>query len=320
LASARNFGHSMLFRTWIFEFKICVTPVDEATALRYNLSMLTRDEERYVLDTAYIPEHIPGLMGPVSKGEAFLKDDYLSFAKENWLIFVGYPLSKDFSETTCVAAVERALAAFRPEYLWFAGPRIPSAILEGSTEQQTDNYYRIDVDAPHPVSLLRQAQKAASVLRVERSGNFSKKHAALIKEFLKRKTVPPMIRELYRAMPDYVAACSAAEVLAAYDSNGGLSALFVVDLSAKVFATYVVGCYSRKHYVAHASDLLFLEMIESAKREKKQHINLGLGVNAGIRRFKEKWGGAPFLTYQFCERKYTRAKVNPLIRLLGDKL
>jgi len=29
----------------------------------------------------------------------------------------------------------------------------------------------------------------------------------------------------------------------------------------------------------------------------KKSLNLGLGVNAGIRRFKEKWGGTPFLKY-----------------------
>ena len=30
---------------------------------------------------------------------------------------------------------------------------------------------------------------------------------------------------------------------------------------------------------------------------QKKAVNLGLGINSGIRRFKEKWGGAPFLKY-----------------------
>jgi hypothetical protein len=282
--------------------------------------MLTHDQERYLLEKAYVPEHIPGLMAPISKGEAFLMDGYLSFVKDNWLIFVGYPLDEAFSESHCQVAVEKALTSFRPEYLWFVGPTVPFTILDGSTERQSDWYYRLDVSAPHPASLLRQAQKASAQLRVERSRKFSKEHAALIKEFLKREALPPMIRELYRAMPDYIAAdSSAAELLGAYDGKGKLSALFVVDLAAKEFATYVLGCYSRKHYVAHASDLLFREMIELAKKEGKQHINLGLGVNDGIKRFKEKWGGIPFLVYEFCERRYARAKVNPLMRLLQGK-
>jgi hypothetical protein len=44
------------------------------------------------------------------------------------------------------------------------------------------------------------------------------------------------------------------------NKRGSLSAFYIVDLGAESFATYVVGCYSRTHYTAHASDLLFFEM------------------------------------------------------------
>jgi hypothetical protein len=282
--------------------------------------MLTRDQENYLLERAYVPEHIPSLMAPISKGEAFLTDDYLSFAKDNWLIFVGYPLGEAFSEALCEAAVEKAVSAFRPEYLWFIGPRIPPSVLGDSTERQSDWYYRLDVGATHPGSLLRQAEKAAAEVRVEHSAKFTREHGALIKEFLKREALPPMVRELYQAMPAYIAGSPTAVLLGAHDSKGRLSALFVVELAAKEFATYVLGCYSRKHYVAHASDLLFRETIELAAKEGKDYISLGLGVNPGVKRFKEKWGGVPFLAYEFCERSYTRGNTNPLMRLLRGKL
>lgn len=42
-------------------------------------------------------------------------------------------------------------------------------------------------------------------------------------------------------------------------------------------------------------------MINLAREYGKGYINLGLGVNEGIRRFKEKWGGIPFLRYEFYE-------------------
>jgi hypothetical protein len=38
-------------------------------------------------------------------------------------------------------------------------------------------------------------------------------------------------------------------------------------------------------------------MVNLAQTEGKKAVNLGLGVNSGIRRFKEKWGGVPFLNY-----------------------
>jgi hypothetical protein len=290
--------------------------------------MLTNNEEEFILTRAYVPEHIVSLMVPISKGEAFLMDDYLGFAKDNWLIFVGYPLGEAFSETSCRVAVEKAVGTFKPEYLWFIGPQIPPAVLDGCVERQSDWYYRVDVGAAHPRSLLRQAEKAAAELHVELTRRFTGEHGALISEFLKKEALPPMVRELYRAMPAYLAGSSTVGLLGAYDRKERLSALFVVELAAKEFATYVLGCYSRKHYVAHASDLLFREMIELAGREGKNYISLGLGVNPGIKRFKEKWGGAPFLAYEFCERRYARGKINPkvnpkislLMRLLQEKL
>ncbi|MCG6537526.1 MAG: GNAT family N-acetyltransferase, partial [Syntrophales bacterium LBB04] len=131
---------------------------------------------------------------------------------------------------------------------------------------------------------------------------------------------PPMVTELYRAMPAYVAGSPTSVVMGAYDSKERLSALFVVELAATAFATWVLGCYSRKHYVAHASDLLFREVIDLARGEGKKYISLGLGVNPGIKRFKEKWGGTPVLAYEFCERRYPRGKISPLMRLLQEKM
>jgi hypothetical protein len=52
----------------------------------------------------------------------------------------------------------------------------------------------------------------------------------------------------------------------------------------------------------------------------KDIINLGLGVNEGIRRFKEKWGGVPFLNYEFCEHRREPTKIASVIRILEGKL
>jgi hypothetical protein len=43
-------------------------------------------------------------------------------------------------------------------------------------------------------------------------------------------------------------------------------------------------------------------------------------VNQGIRRFKEKWGGIPFLDYEFCERYYGYTRTVSLIKSLEGKL
>jgi hypothetical protein len=283
--------------------------------------MMTHQDEEYVFTKAYVPEHIVSLMVLISKGEPFLIEDHLIFVKDNWLILVGYPLDGNFFQERCERILKQAVGTFRPEYLWFIGPEIPASLLDSCKEKQTDQYYRLDLEQIKlKPSLQRAADKASKELTVERSHSISKEHETLIAELLKREKLPPRIKELYRAMPDYVAHSSSASVLNARDKNGKLCAFYVVELAAKKFSTYVLGSHSKKHYVPHASDLLFLEMIKLTREHGKKIINLGLGVNQGIRRFKEKWGGIPFLSYEFCERFYGYTRTVSLIKTLEGKL
>ena len=283
--------------------------------------MITPEDEAYILERAYVPEHIMSLMVPISKGEPFLKEEHLVFVKDNWLILVGYPLEGNFFQERCERILKQAVEAFRPGYLWFIGPEIPPSLQGSCKERQTDQYYKFDVNQTKlKPSLQRVADKASKELIVERGHSISKEHEGLISELLKREKLPPRLRELYRAMPDYIAHSSTACVLNARDKNGKLCAFFVVELGAKNFSTYVLGSHSKKHYVSHASDFLFLEMIKLTREHGKNTINLGLGVNEGIRRFKEKWGGIPFLNYEFCERYYGYTRTVSLIKSLEGKL
>jgi len=38
-------------------------------------------------------------------------------------------------------------------------------------------------------------------------------------------------------------------------------------------------------------------MVRLAESEGKKAMNLGLGINGGVQRFKEKWGAVPFVPY-----------------------
>jgi hypothetical protein len=283
--------------------------------------MLTSEEEAYIFSKAYVPEHVLNLMVSISKGEPFLKEDHLVFVKDNWLILVGYPLEENFSQERCQKILKQTVETFRPEYLWFIGPEIPPSLEGSCKERQTDQYYKLALDQTKPKpSLEHAAEKASKELIVERGHSISKEHEGLISELLKREKLPPRLKELYRAMPAYVALSSTACVLNARDMKGKLCAFFVVELGAKSFSTYVLGTHSKKHYVSHASDLLFLEMIKLTRENGKETINLGLGVHEGIRRFKEKWGGIPFLNYEFCEGYYGYTRTFSLIKSLEGKL
>jgi hypothetical protein len=282
--------------------------------------MITPEEEAYILAKAQVPEHIVSLMTLISKGDPFLMEDYLGLVKDNWLILVGYPLEGHFSQEGCERVLNRAVETYRPEVLWFIGAEIPASLMDSCNERQSDRYYVLDIaELRIKPSLRRAVEKTSKGLVVERARFVSSEHEGLVTELLKRGKLPDRISELYRALPDYIGRSSSAWILNARDKAGRLSAFTVVELGAKNFSAYILGSHSKKHYVPHASDLLFLEMINLTREHGKNTIHLGLGVNEGIRRFKEKWGGKPVLGYEFAERLYGPAKKFSLIDALMGK-
>jgi hypothetical protein len=283
--------------------------------------MITPAEEEYILRKAYVPEHIVNLMVSISKGEPFLREDYVGYLKDDWLIFVGYPLDGAFSLERSERVVGKLMETSRQKRFWFIGPQVPSLLLKSCSERESDEYYKLDLDRSSVRGSLRSAaEKAGKVLTVERSRVFAADNEKLSSELLEREPLTPRVRELYRAMRRYVAESPSAWVLNARDEKGNLSAFYVVDLGAKQFVTYVVGAHSKKHYISHASDLLFLEMIRLTQESGKKTIHLGLGVNEGIRRFKKKWGGVPFLKYEFCEYAGGATRAISLVRALLNRL
>ena len=279
--------------------------------------MLSPEEEKYIFNRAYLPEHVLNLMIPVSEGDPSLTNGYLYFSKDNWMIFIGYPLGCGFTTQGLEDALNSAIKRHAPSKIWLIAPELPVSVSESCISRQSDLYYRLDIGGLEVRrDLMRAVRKAARGLRVIRGKNVSKEHEQLISEFIERERPQTMIKNLFFSMSRYVSASESSVVLSAFDDRGCLTAFYVVDSGSAVFATYVIGCYSKKNYAPHASDLLFFEMINLAKESGKSYINLGLGVNKGIRNFKEKWGGVPFMGYEFCEYKPSGRRINIISELL----
>ncbi len=188
---------------------------------------------------------------------------------------------------------------FRPQVVWVIAPEIPPSLRDELEEEERDIYYILKIETvSFPPRLLRATQKAAQQLTVVKSRDFSAEHISLSHQYLTQAAMPSRIKELFRRLPAYINYSSTALILSAWDRRGKLSAYYVLELAGEKFITYVLGGYSKENYVPHASDLLFYEMYKMAKEMRKEYIHLGLGVNEGIRKFKIKWGGVPYLPYE----------------------
>ena len=280
--------------------------------------MLTHEEERYILTQAYVPEHLVGLMTYLSGGEPFLIENFFGCQKNDWIILVGFPLEKNFNLAEFEGLVEDVKNQFRPRNISIIAPQLVPSLLKTCAENESDAYYTLDPD--HFVlrsAVRRNLNKARQKLFVECASGMQADHEKLIREFVDRVKPAERVKNLFFKMPGFVSHCDSAWVLNAWTAEKHLAAFYVVDLAARDFSNYIIGCYSRQNYVIGASDLLLYELIRLSKVHKKSYIHLGLGVNDGVRRFKEKWGAKPMQPYEMCEIALKKPSIWDIIRATG---
>jgi hypothetical protein len=275
--------------------------------------MLKRKESDHIYQHAYVPEHLIEYVTAVSGGTPYCFKDYLCYLHQNHLIFIGYPLVDNHEKLSQVysAICER----FNPQTITLVTADL-TGLPQGAETQPADRYYRLKLPLtsldPAVAYMVRRAEKE---LKIE-VGQFGREHKKIIKDFIRRQDLSAAQIHIFKNVSTYMRRSTSAYLLEARKS-GRLVAFSIVDLGSARYAFYQFSFRSASLMVPGASDLLFNEMVRLAQSEGKQAINLGLGVHAGIRRFKEKWGGKAFLDHRtvIIERKST-----PDISKLSKKL
>ena len=281
--------------------------------------MLSAGEKDYILDRAYVPEHCIRLMTFVSGGEPFLIDDHFICRKENWVILVGYPLKDDFTVNGLEAVLSKIKKKFHSDFISLVAPELPPSLASVCRESDSDAYFTLETKKPRIRSpVKRNLRKARQLLRVEKSATMQAGHSELMQEFMARSPLPARVETLLLKMPDFVADSDQAFVLNARNKADKLIAFYVVDVEARGFSNYIIGCHSKKNYVPGASDLLLSKLIDLSLEYGKPWIHLGLGVNAGIRRFKEKWGAMPTRRYEMCELTSKKSSILDTLRAFAN--
>lgn len=275
--------------------------------------MLTEDEESFVLKHAYIPEHVVSYVAPISKLEPFLISDYLCYFGENRLSFIGYPLGTEFDEKILEKTLKKAVEEFSPENVAVIAPRLP--FIEKEIEESSDKYFLLDLRSLHINRKLRNILARASRDLVIERGEITGEHRRLVQKFLESRSIDKRTKYIFENIAVYTSSSPTAVVLDARNKSRNLAAFNVIDLASRDYAFYMFNFISRENYVPGASDLLFNEFIKIAREKGKKSINMGLGINEGVTRFKEKWGGRPFLNYEFCT--YGQESLNSVSLVAG---
>jgi hypothetical protein len=255
--------------------------------------MLDSEDHRRIYQHAYLPEHLPDYVVAVSGAKPYLHDNYLCFFHKKHLIFIGYPLGNKSADpapiydTVCERYMPVTVAVIAPK-IWL----LPGTFVE----HPPDKYYRLSLPLKSLDSglayMIRRAEKELQIT----SGEFGKEHRKLVNAFLAAHKLTPSQKYVFKHIHHYLKNSESSRLIEAR-KGAQLVAFTIADMGSADYAFYMFNLRSTKYKIPGASDLLFNEMVNMSQSEGKKAINLGLGIHPGIRRFKEKWGGIPFLSY-----------------------
>jgi len=268
--------------------------------------MITAAQEEYIERYAYVPEHIPQYVTPISQTEPHLFGDFLVYAKKGHFILVGYPLNESFEEKRMERALEDAVKCLKPVSVSLLAPSIPSS-LDNCLHPPTDHYYRLDLSTISLSQKLRNMlRRAGRELSVGKNPHFDQEHKKMVEEFLKTHSADEATQFIFQRIDTYLSSSKTASIFEARTGDGDLVAFDVAEFKPRDYAVYMFNFRSESRYIPGTSDLLLFAVMQQAIAEGKKYINLGLGINPGVTFFKEKWGGVVFLPYAFCLYHPTR--------------
>ncbi len=259
--------------------------------------MIGPDRLGRITAEATVPEQVISYVGAVAGSRAKLFGACIGYLSEEHRVLIGYPLHDPEDAGAMAASVAELLGSPGPDRITVIGPaRPPQAPAQAVSS--LDCYYLLPVPPPAPGQKLRNMlRRAERELTVEGGRVLAQAHLNLVDRYLAERRLPAGTRHIFGRLSAYIEACETSLIVSARRADGRLAAFAVGEFGSLHTAFFMFSFRDPQAAVPGSADLLLKALLEEAARRGQIRMNLGLGVNPGIRRFKEKWGAGRCLPY-----------------------
>ncbi len=264
--------------------------------------MLKTEEKIFASKWAYLPEHVPDYFCSFSDAEPFLDQDLVYYTHSGGMNVIAYPLNPDSSHPDMDDHITRLAAKFKPRSIKSISPVQLSISGYKPGISEKDFYSCLELDRIRKNAKLRNMLKRASAeVCVSKADAFTKEHLLLVSDFIKIKGFDQEKAAFFHRLPDYLAQSAGSLIIEArFLNDQRLAGFTVFESGLGDYGFYLFNINANKsRKIPGINDLLLDGAINEIKAHGKKFINMGLGVNPGIERFKAKWGAARFLPYYY---------------------
>jgi hypothetical protein len=278
--------------------------------------MIGPDRLSRITAEAAVPEQVISYVGAVAGAHPKLFGACIGYLSEAQQVLIGYPLHDPEDAGAMAAAVAELLRGPGPDRIAVIGPTRPPQA-PARAVSRADCYYLLPVPPPALGQKLRNMlRRAGRELSVESGRLFGKDHAALVGRYLAERTLATGTRQIFGRLSAYIEASDTSLIVSARRADGRLAAFAVGEFGSLHTAFFMFSFRDPQAAVPGSADLLLAALLDEANQRGQTRMNLGLGIDAGIRRFKQKWGAERILPY--VETSWRTRPPGLLARLFGS--
>ncbi len=255
---------------------------------------------------ALTPDQLLGYVHSVSGARSQLLGDYILHMQGEHAILVGYAPPHVHDTSTLENAV-RALSSTKNieeiQRISVLAPVRPTCAPKHATHTE-DFYYMLALpftltQHSNVYSMYKRVQEHIYILQQDNEDTYgavwTSAHQELMLQYIRRPDVSKEMSAIFQRLGMYCRQVPQVRLFSAYDKvSGELLGCTVGDFSSWQTAFYMFALRSPTAPPGVAEALLYA-LIQEAEKRGYTSCNLGLGINDGIRFFKEKWGAEPTL-------------------------
>jgi len=277
--------------------------------------MIGPDRLARVSAEAVVPEQVVPYVCAVAGSKPKVIGPCVGYESDGTIVLVGYPLHDPRDAGAMADAVGEALRTSGLQRLTVIGPTRPPQAPAGIRATE-DAYFALPLPAPPQGQKLRNLlRRAGRELTLVRGQRLEDDQSALVQRYLNERRLAASTRHIFRQLSRYFESSAGCLIVSARLADGRLAA-FAVGEFTSLSTAFFMFCFRDPDLAPPGSaDLALSGLLQEAHERGQTLMNLGLGVSEGIRFFKRKWGGAPFLPY--VEVSWEPASTGVFSRLRG---
>ncbi len=269
--------------------------------------MNNRQALSYIQAEALTPDQLLSYVSAVSEVESELINDYLIHKKARHYLVIGYSLNKSHNIEDIKPLDEvigEILKRDDCDSIAVLSPIRPNIAPKSAITSEKDDYYFLSLPleklGQKVRNMLNRAMKEVYITKKTGKEAWTGAHQEMMLSYIGTKGMEAGLCTIMQGLEKYLIAEEESMLFSAYSKeNNTLLAYAIADFSSFSTAFYMFAFKQEDANlkVPGVADAVLFALLEEASNRGYSQCNLGLGINAGIKFFKEKWGAKPSLSF-----------------------